>query len=264
MKLVILAGGYGSRISEESHLKPKALIEIGSKPIIWHIMKYYSCFGVREFIICCGYKGYLLKEYFSNYLLHNFDVRIDLKNKKINLLNKNKKEDWIINLVDTGENTQTGGRIKKIKKFIGNDKNFFLTYTDGLSNIDIKKELKFHLKSNKIATLAAVKPPGRFGSIIKSKGIVKKFSEKPQGDGVWINGGFFIFNKLFFNYINGDNSILEEQPLNKLVKENQLAAYEHNGFWQPMDTLREKKILENLWSLSKNKSINAPWKIWKD
>lgn len=264
MKLVILAGGYGSRISEETITKPKALIEIGTKPIIWHIMKYYSCFGVNEFIICCGYKGYLLKEYFSNYLLHNFNVKINLKDKKIDLLNKDKKENWIINLIDTGENTQTGGRIKRIKKYIGKDENFFMTYTDGLSNINIKNELQFHIQSKKIATLAAVKPPGRFGSLVKKNNIVTNFSEKPQGDGIWINGGFFVLNKLFFDYIDGDDTILEEKPIKNLIKDNQLAAYEHNGFWQPMDTLREKNILDNLWNNAKNKSNSAPWKIWKN
>lgn len=257
MKLVILAGGLGSRISEETILKPKPLIEIGSKPIIWHIMKYYSCFGVKEFIVCCGYKGYLIKEYFANYFLHTSDVTINFQTNKIKVLKK-PNDKWIVTLVDTGDTTQTGGRIKKIKKYVEKDDNFFMTYSDGLANINIHEELKFHKINNKIATLASVRPPGRFGSLLKKKGIVKKFTEKPQGDGSWINGGFFILNRKIFNYIDGDQTIWEQQPLRSLVKINQLAAFEHGGFWQPMDTLRDKNLLEKLWS-----DGNAPWKIWQ-
>jgi glucose-1-phosphate cytidylyltransferase len=257
MKLVILAGGLGSRISEESIIKPKPLIEIGSKPIIWHVMKYYACFGVKEFIICCGYKGYLIKEYFANYFLHTSDVTINFATNKTKVLKKS-NDKWIVTLVDTGETTQTGGRIKKIKKYIGKDENFFMTYSDGLSNINIYEELKFHKKNNTIATLASVRPPGRFGSLVKKNGTVEKFSEKPQGDGSWINAGFFILNKKIFNYIDGDETVWEQEPLKSLVKINQLSAFEHNGFWQPMDTLREKNLLEKLWS-----DGNAPWKIWK-
>ena len=257
MKLVILAGGLGSRISEESINKPKPLIEIGSKPIIWHVMKYYACFGVKEFIICCGYKGYLIKEYFANYFLHTSDVTINFATNKTKVLKKS-NDKWIVTLVDTGETTQTGGRIKKIKKYIGKDENFFMTYSDGLSNINIHEELKFHKKKNTIATLVSVRPPGRFGSLVKKNGTVEKFSEKPQGDGSWINAGFFILNKKIFNYIDGDETVWEQEPLKSLVKINQLSAFEHNGFWQPMDTLREKNLLEKLWS-----DGNAPWKIWK-
>jgi glucose-1-phosphate cytidylyltransferase len=255
MKLVILAGGRGTRISEESILKPKPLIEIGGIPIIWHIMKIYSNFGIKNFIICCGYRGYLIKEYFSNYFLHTADVTINLKNNTIKVHKKN-SEDWNITLIDTGENTQTGGRILRIKDYVDSD--FFLTYGDGLANIDLNKLMKFHKDHKKYATLTAVQPLGRFGSInIDSKNTIKNFSEKTKGDGQWVNGGFFILSKKIFNYIKNDQTIWEKEPIQKLAKEGQLKAFKHNKFWYSMDNLRDKEFLENLW----NNNL-APWKLW--
>lgn len=256
MKVVILAGGLGSRISEESIIRPKPLIEIGGMPILWHIMKSYSYYGFKEFIICCGYKGYLIKEFFSNYFLHASDLTIDLKNDKI-IYHKKKKEDWSITLVDTGNNTSTGGRIKKIRRFIKED-NFCLTYGDGVSSINIERLVKFHIKNKKKATLIAVKPQGRFGSLKLKGNKVKKFLEKPLGDGGWVNGGFFVLNKDIFNYIPSSNTIWEREPLQKLSKIKQLISYKFNGFWYAMDTLKDKNYLENLWNLGK-----APWKKWR-
>jgi glucose-1-phosphate cytidylyltransferase len=256
MKVVILAGGIGSRISEESVVRPKPLIEIGGMPIIWHIMKIYSSYGFKDFIICCGYKGYLIKEFFSNYFLHSSDLTIDLENDKI-IYHEKKKESWKITLVDTGENTSTGGRIKKIKNFI-TEENFCLTYGDGVSAVNIKKLVNFHIKNKKKATLIAVKPQGRFG-LLKLKGNkVEQFLEKPLGDGGWVNGGFFVLNKNIFNYIRSEKTIWEREPLERLSKNNQLISYKFNGFWYAMDTLKDKNYLENLWSSGK-----APWKIWR-
>ena len=256
MKVVILAGGLGSRISEESIIRPKPLIEIGGMPIIWHIMKSYSYYGFKEFIICCGYKGYLIKEFFSNYFLHASDLTIDLENDKIIYHQKN-TEPWKITLVDTGDSTTTGGRIKKIKKFIKED-NFCLTYGDGVSSVNIKKLVKFHIKNRKKATLIAVKPQGRFGSLKLKGNKVEQFLEKPLGDGGWVNGGFFVLNKDIFNYIRNEKMIWEKEPLQKLSKNNQLMSYKFNGFWYAMDTLKDKNYLETLWSSGK-----APWKIWR-
>ena len=256
MKVVILAGGIGSRISEESVVRPKPLIEIGGMPIIWHIMKIYSSYGFKDFIICCGYKGYLIKEFFSNYFLHSSDLTIDLENDKI-IYHQKKKEPWKITLVDTGENTSTGGRIKKIKKFI-TEENFCLTYGDGVSAVNIKKLVHFHIKNKKKATLIAVKPQGRFGSLKLEGNKVEQFLEKPLGDGGWVNGGFFVLNKDIFNYIRSEKTIWEREPLEKLSKNNQLMSYKFNGFWYAMDTLKDKNYLENLWSSGK-----APWKIWR-
>lgn len=256
MKVVILAGGIGSRISEESVVRPKPLIEIGGMPIIWHIMKIYSSYGFKDFIICCGYKGYLIKEFFSNYFLHSSDLTIDLENDKI-IYHQKKKESWKITLVDTGENTSTGGRIRKIKKFII-EENFCLTYGDGVSAINIKKLVNFHIKSKKKATLIAVKPQGRFGSLKLEGNKVEQFLEKPLGDGGWVNGGFFVLNKDIFNYIRSEKTIWEREPLERLSKNNQLMSYKFNGFWYAMDTLKDKNYLENLWSSGK-----APWKIWR-
>jgi glucose-1-phosphate cytidylyltransferase len=256
MKVVILAGGLGSRISEESLLKPKPLIEIGSKPIIWHIMKIYSKFGLNEFIICCGYKGYLIKEYFANYSLHTTDITVDVSKNEI-FVHKKKTEPWKITCIDTGEFSNTGERIKKIKDYIDGD--FCLTYGDGLTSANIKEVIKFHKSNKKLATVLAVKPPGRFGAInIKGK-IVNNFLEKPSGDGGWINGGFFVLNKKVFSYLNSNNCIWERQPLEKIVKAKQLLAYKFSGFWHAMDTVRDKNYLENLWT-----SNNAPWKTWND
>ena len=253
MKVVILAGGIGSRISEESVVRPKPLIEIGGMPIIWHIMKIYSSYGFKDFIICCGYKGYLIKEFFSNYFLHSSDLTIDLENDKI-IYHEKKKESWKITLVDTGENTSTGGRIKKIKKFI-TEENFCLTYGDGVSAVNIKKLVNFHIKNKKKATLIAVKPQGRFGSLKLEGNKVEQFLEKPLGDGGWVNGGFFVLNKKIFDYIdNNEQRIFEREPLENLAKEGQLMAYKHEGFWHPMDTLRDKNILSEL-----TKKNIAPW-----
>jgi glucose-1-phosphate cytidylyltransferase len=256
MKVVILAGGIGSRISEESVVRPKPLIEIGGMPIIWHIMKIYSSYGFKDFIICCGYKGYLIKEFFSNYFLHSSDLTIDLENDKI-IYHEKKKESWKITLVDTGENTSTGGRIKKIKKFI-TEENFCLTYGDGVSAVNIKKLVNFHIKNKKKATLIAVKPQGRFGSLKLEGNKVEQFLEKPLGDGGWVNGGFFVLNKDIFNYIQSEKTIWEREPLERLSKNKQLISFKFNGFWYAMDTLKDKNYLENLWSSGK-----APWKIWR-
>mgnify|MGYP001383574539 CR=1 FL=1 len=256
MQAVILAGGFGTRISEESYLKPKPMIEIGSKPIIWHIMKIFSHYKINDFIICCGYKGYLLKEYFSNYFLHNSDVTFNLGTNTIEI-NKKNSEDWKVTLIDTGLNTLTGGRIKRIKEYITED-NFCLTYGDGLSDINISKLIEFHYSQKKDATLTAVQPAGRFGVLkITNQNEVQSFQEKPTGDGGWVNGGFFILNKSVINNIEDDNTIWEKEPLINLAKNNNLAAFKHKGFWHPMDTLRDKNYLEDLWN-----SSNPPWKIW--
>jgi len=258
MKVVILCGGLGTRLREETEVRPKPMVEIGGKPILWHIMKIYSAFGFNEFIICLGYKGYMIKEYFSNYFLHQSDVTIDIKSNKIEVHN-NVCEPWKVTLVDTGLNTMTGGRIKRIKNYIKNE-TFMVTYGDGVGNIDLKKLLDFHKNHGKYATLTAVQPLGRFGALeINTKDEIINFQEKPKGDKAWINGGFFVLEPQIFDYINGDETIWEREPLEKLAKNGQLAAYKHKGFWMCMDTLRDKKELEALWN-----SGNAPWKIWKD
>ena len=252
MQSVILAGGRGTRISEESLLRPKPLIEIGGKPIIWHIMKHYSLHGINDFIICCGYKGELLKEYFSNFGIYSSDITIDLKKNKLTY-HKNNFEKWKITLIDTGSETQTGGRIKRVKKYLKDT--FCLTYGDGLSNVNITESIKFHKKNKKLATITVVQPAGRFGSINLKKNIVTNFVEKPKGDGGWINGGFFVLNKKILNYIDGDETVWEKEPLTKLSKKGQLLGYKHNGFWHPMDTIRDKEHLERLWQMP-----NCPWK----
>jgi len=258
MKVVILCGGLGTRLREETEVRPKPMVEIGGKPILWHIMKIYSAFGFNEFIICLGYKGYMIKEYFSNYFLHQSDVTIDIKSNKIEVHN-NVCEPWKVTLVDTGLNTMTGGRIKRIKNYIKNE-TFMVTYGDGVGNIDLKKLLDFHKNHGKYATLTAVQPLGRFGALeINTKDEIINFQEKPKGDKAWINGGFFVLEPQIFDYINGDETIWEREPLEKLAKDGQLAAYRHKGFWMCMDTLRDKKELETLWN-----SGNPPWKIWKD
>jgi len=256
MKVVILAGGLGTRISEESIVKPKPLVEIGGKPIIWHIMKIYSSYGLNDFIICCGYKGYLIKEYFINYSLHTTDISVNVRSNKIKV-HKKTTEPWNITLIDTGEESLTGDRIKKIEQYVGDS--FCLTYGDGLTSANIRNIINYHKKNKKLATVLAVKPSGRFGAIDVKDGTVKKFLEKPKGDGGWINGGFFVLNKNIFNYLLKKNCIWEREPLEKLAKENQLMAFEHDGFWYAMDTLRDKIYLENLW-----KSKNIPWKSWND
>jgi len=255
MKAVILAGGQGSRISEETYLKPKPLIEIGGKPILWHIMKIYSSFDVNDFIICCGYKGYLIKEYFANYFLHTSDVTIDLKNNNIEIHQKF-VEPWKVTLLDTGLNTQTGGRLKRIQEYV-KDETFCFTYGDGVANINLTNLIKFHKDHKKIATVTAIQPPGRFGTLNLEQEKVINFKEKISGDGKWINGGFFVFEPKVFDYIENDNTILEYEPLKNLANSGNLLAYKHMGFWYPMDTLRDKNHLEELW-----KSDAAPWKIW--
>jgi len=256
MKAVILAGGLGTRISEESHLKPKPMIEIGGKPILWHIMKIYSSHGINDFIVCTGYKGYVIKEYFANYFLHQSDVTFDMCENQMHIHN-NTCEPWKVTIVDTGESTNTGGRIRKVRRYIG-DETFCMTYGDGVSDVNIKELVKFH-KSNKVkATLTTVQPPGRYGSIQLELEKVTQFQEKPLGDGAWVNGGFFVLEPEVISLIENDNTIWEREPLEKLANEGSLAAFKHTGFWLPMDTLRDKVRLEDLWDSNK-----APWKVWK-
>lgn len=256
MKVVLLAGGLGTRISEESHLRPKPMIEIGGKPILWHIMKTYSHYGLNDFIICCGYKGYVIKEYFANYFMHLSDVTFDLKNNKMKVHNST-SEPWTVTLVDTGESTMTGGRIKRIKAYIG-DEPFCLTYGDGVADIDIGKLLEFHNSHGRLATLTATQPPGRFGALSIDGTQINSFKEKPVGDGNWINGGFFVLSPKVLDLIENDETIWEKEPLEKLAESGNLQSFFHDGFWQPMDTLRDKNHLEQLWSSGK-----APWKQWK-
>ena len=258
MKVVILAGGLGTRLSEETDLKPKPMVEIGEYPIIWHIMKIYSYFGFNDFIICLGYKGYLIKEYFANYFLHRADVEVDIQNNEIKYLNS-AKETWKISLIDTGLNTMTGGRIKRIRKYL-NNKTFMLTYGDGLSNVNITNLVKFHQNRKKIATVTAVQPAGRFGSLsIGSEDNISSFLEKPPGDNSWVNGGFFVLEPEVIDFIGGDETVWEREPLEKISQNRQLVAYKHGGFWHPMDTLRDKNYLNQIW-----KSGMAPWKVWNE
>jgi len=258
MKIVILAGGMGTRLSEETDLKPKPMAEIGEKPMLWHIMKIYSHYGFNDFIICLGYKGYLIKEYFANYFLHQADVTIDMKTNKMEVHHK-KAEPWKVTMVDTGLNTMTGGRIKRVQEYIGKNP-FMLTYGDGVADINLKNLIAFHKKHGGYATITAIQPLGRFGAVeIGNKDRVEAFKEKPQGDGAWINGGFFVLEPEVFNYIkDGDSTIWERSPLERLAADGKLSAYTHDGFWKCMDTLRDKIELENLW-----KSGKAPWKVWK-
>lgn len=257
MKVVILAGGLGTRLSEETDLRPKPMIEIGGKPILWHIMKIYSSFGFNDFVICCGYKGYLIKEYFANYFLHQADVTIDLQKNSLEI-HQSKAEPWKITLVDTGLNTMTGGRIKRIQKYI--DDTFLLTYGDGIGDVNINELVDFHKKNNKKVTVTVVQPSGRFGSVqFDSSDEVKVFAfqEKPKGDGAWVNGGFFVCESEVFDYIDDDKTIWERKPLESLAANGELAAYRHYGFWRPMDTLREKIELEEMWNTG-----TAKWKVW--
>jgi glucose-1-phosphate cytidylyltransferase len=256
MKVVILAGGYGTRLSEETILRPKPMVDIGDKPILWHIMKIYSHFGFNDFILCLGYKGYMIKEYFTNYFLHQSDVTIDLNSNKIEIHNT-KAEPWKITLVDTGKNTLTGGRIKRVEKYVNNEP-FMLTYGDGVGDINLNELIKHHRENNKLVTVTAVQPTGRFGSLnIDNKGEVTSFLEKPHGDGAWVNGGFFVCQPEVFNFIEGDDTIWERSPLENISQNGQLTAYKHKGFWKPMDTLRDKQELEADWNDGK-----AQWKIW--
>lgn len=258
MKTVILAGGLGTRISEESHLRPKPMIEVGGKPILWHIMKLYSHYGYNDFIICCGYKGYVIKEYFSNYFLHSSDITFDFSDGNHMVIHNNIAEPWKVTLVDTGLNTMTGGRIKRVRPYIPQGERFMLTYGDGLSDVDISRLLESHRQSRKLATLTAVQLGGRFGSLLIESDMVRSFREKPRGDGGWINGGFFVLEYKVLDYIDSDSTTFEQQPLERLSSENQLHSYQHHGFWQPMDTLRDKEYLEGLWH-----NDPAPWQLWQ-
>lgn len=257
MKVVILAGGFGTRISEESAIKPKPMIEIGNKPILWHIMKIYSHHGLNDFVVCCGYKGELIKDYFANYYLRRSDVTFDLGRNEMTVL-QNHCEKWRVTLVDTGENSMTGGRIKRIRDHVAGD-DFCLTYGDGVSDVDITASIDFHRRSSKLATLTAVQPPGRFGAFTlgKDEEGISSFQEKPTGDGAWVNGGFFVLKPEIFDYIEGDQTVWEKEPMESLAREGQLGAFRHEGFWQPMDTLRDKMYLEDLWTKG-----TAPWKVW--
>lgn len=256
MKAVILAGGLGTRISEETHLRPKPMIEIGGKPILWHIMKIYSAHGVNDFVICCGYKGYIIKEYFANYFLHMSDVTFDMQENRMEV-HQQKVEPWRVTLVDTGEETLTGGRLKRVAPYVQDEEAFCFTYGDGVSDLDITASIAFHRRHGKLATVTAVQPPGRYGALLLKGSTVTGFTEKPRGDGGLINGGFFVLSPRCLDLIEGDRSSWEGEPLSKLASMGELCAYEHDGFWQPMDTLREKNMLEDLWSQGQ-----APWKQW--
>jgi glucose-1-phosphate cytidylyltransferase len=255
MKAVILAGGMGTRISEETSVRPKPMIEIGGKPILWHILKIYSAHGINDFIICLGYKGYVIKEYFANYFLHMSDVTFDMAANKMEVHNV-KAEPWKVTLVDTGDNTMTGGRLKRVQKFLG-DEDFCFTYGDGVGDVDITKLIAYHQSQKRLATVTATQPPGRFGALRVEEGRIAGFQEKPQGDGGWINGGFFVLSPKVIDYVTDDATIWERDPLEKLSQDMQMSAYLHDGFWQPMDTLRDKMLLEEMWASGK-----APWKVW--
>lgn len=256
MKAVILAGGLGTRISEETHLRPKPMIEIGGKPILWHILKMYSAHGVNDFVICCGYKGYIIKEYFANYFLHMSDVTFDMANNRMEVHHKH-AEPWRVTLVDTGDDTMTGGRLRRVADYVRDEEAFCFTYGDGLADVDITASINFHKQHGKLATVTAVMPPGRYGALVRQDDAVQGFIEKPRGDGGWINGGFFVLSPKVLSRIAGDATSWEVEPLTGIATDGELMAFEHSGFWQPMDTLREKNQLEELWQ-----SGHAPWKCW--
>jgi glucose-1-phosphate cytidylyltransferase len=256
MKAIILAGGIGTRLTEETVIKPKPMVEIGGKPILWHIMKIYSAHGIRDFIICCGYKGYVIKEYFANYFLHTSDVTFDMQKNEMEVHTRH-AEPWKVTLVDTGDDTMTGGRLKRVRQYLRDEKTFCFTYGDGVSDVNVSALIDFHAKHGKLATITAAQPPGRFGALNFSADKVISFQEKPEGDGGWINGGFFVLSSKVLDYIQDDATSWEKQPLERLAQEGQLNAYFHRGFWQPMDTLRDKIHLEELWQSGK-----APWKAW--
>ncbi|MET0107017.1 MAG: glucose-1-phosphate cytidylyltransferase [Sedimenticola sp.] len=256
MKAVILAGGLGTRLSEETSVRPKPMVEIGGKPILWHIMKMYSHHGIHDFVICLGYKGYVIKEYFANYFLHMSDVTFDMKNNSMHV-HEQRVEPWTVTLVDTGDDSMTGGRLARVADYVKDEKEFCFTYGDGVGDIDISATIDFHRRHGKWATLTAASPPGRFGALDVQNEQVMSFQEKPKGDGAMINGGFFVLSPRVLNYLKGDDAIWEQEPLRKLAEDEQLMAYEHHGFWQPMDTLRDKHHLEDLWNSGK-----APWKKW--
>ena len=257
MKAVILAGGLGTRISEETHLRPKPMVEIGGKPLLWHIMKMYSAHGIDDFIVCCGYRGYVIKEFFANYFLHTSDVTIDLRDNSLEVHHRN-AEPWHVTLVDTGEHTMTGGRLKRIVRYLGDDDAFCATYGDGLSDVDIGALIRFHRTAGSLVTLTAVQPPSRFGALVLADDRVSAFREKPDGEEGFINGGFFVISPAALALVDGDATVWEQEPLERLAAQGALSAYRHEGFWQPMDTLRDRNLLENLWS-----SGRAPWKTWE-
>jgi glucose-1-phosphate cytidylyltransferase len=257
MQAVILAGGYGTRISEETHLKPKPMIEIGGMPILWHIMKLYAAHGITDFVVCLGYKGYLIKEYFANYFLHMSDVTFDLAQNTMEV-HKHFAEPWRVTLVDTGQDTMTGGRLQRVRPYLSGD-TFCFTYGDGVGDIDISSTISFHREQGCAATVTAAQPPGRFGRLDVEGDLVRAMQEKPQGDGNWINGGFFVMEPRALDEIEGDDTLWEKEPMERLAKQGELAVYRHNGFWQPMDTMRDKNLLEELWQSGK-----APWKVWKE
>lgn len=256
MKAVILAGGLGTRISEETSVKPKPMVEIGGKPILWHIMKIYSSYGINDFVICCGYKGYVIKEYFANYFLHTSDVTFDMQKNEMEVHARN-AEPWKVTLVDTGDDTMTGGRLKRVEQYVRDEEMFCFTYGDGVSDVNIGELIEFHKTHGKLATLTAIQPPGRFGSLILDGHKINSFQEKPPGDGAWINGGFFVLSPKVIDQIQDDTTFWEKKPMEQLAQEGQIDAYFHHGFWKPMDTLRDKIHLEELWQSGK-----APWKIW--
>jgi glucose-1-phosphate cytidylyltransferase len=256
LKAVILAGGLGTRISEEAVARPKPMVEIGGKPLLWHIFKTFSAHGIGEFIVCCGYKGYVIKEYFANYFLHMSDVTFDMRQNEM-IVHQRKAEPWRVTLVDTGENTMTGGRLKRVAEYLSDEEAFCFTYGDGVADIDITQELAFHRSHGKLATIMAVQPPGRFGALGLSGSQVRNFIEKPVGDGGWINAGYFVLSPKVIDLIDGDATVWEAEPLRRLAESGELMAYSHRGFWQPMDTLRDRNQLQEMWS-----SGNAPWKIW--
>jgi glucose-1-phosphate cytidylyltransferase len=255
MKAVILAGGLGTRIAEESGVRPKPMVELGGRPVLWHILKIYSAYGINDFVICLGYKGYLIKEYFANYFLHMSDVTFDMARNRMHV-HQQHAEPWQVTLVDTGESTQTGGRLRRVRSYVG-DEDFCFTYGDGLSNVNVTRLVDFHRRNGTIATLTAAQPPGRFGALDVDGTLITSFEEKPRGDGSYINGGFFVLSPRAFDYIDGDDTVWERGPLERLARERQLSAFVHDGFWQPMDTLRDKNLLESLWQ-----SGSAPWKVW--
>jgi glucose-1-phosphate cytidylyltransferase len=255
MKAVILAGGFGTRISEESSVRPKPMVEIGGRPVLWHILKIYSAYDINDFVICLGYKGYLIKEYFANYFLHMSDVTFDMANNRMQV-HQQFAEPWQVTLVDTGEETQTGGRLKRVQRYVGGE-DFCFTYGDGVSDVNVRDLVSYHRSRGTIATLTAAQPPGRFGALDLDGGLITSFEEKPRGDGSLINGGFFVLSPKVFDYIEGDDTVWERGPLERLARERQLSAFVHEGFWQPMDTLRDKNLLESLWQ-----SGHAPWKVW--
>lgn len=255
MHVAVLAGGMGTRLAEETEIRPKPMVEIGGRPILWHILKLFSCYGINDFVICCGYKGYLIKEYFANYFLHMSDVTFDMAENRMEV-HQRFAEPWRVTLVDTGEDTSTGGRLKRVRDYLG-DEDFCFTYGDGVSDVDLGQLIAFHRASGRLATLTAIQPPGRFGALDLSGSLVCSFKEKPDGDGAWMNGGFFVLSPNVIDYIDGDSTFWEKAPLERLAQEGQLNAFFHHGFWHPMDTLRDKQYLENLWLAGQ-----APWKLW--